>query len=76
MVSPARLIATWSPGRMSRDRQRGNEPRLTWVMRRSSSITGFNSSTGVTLPVRPIRKRTSRTSASAWAKGYFQAAIQ
>jgi hypothetical protein len=39
MVSPARAIATWSPGRASSVCQRRDEPRLTRAMRAASSCT-------------------------------------
>ncbi|MCY1302975.1 hypothetical protein D9M70_526620 [compost metagenome] len=56
--------------------QRCKELTLTRWICRSSSITGESSSTGVIRPVRPILKLTLRTSARAWAKGYFQATLQ
>ncbi|MNV63781.1 hypothetical protein D3C71_1563890 [compost metagenome] len=76
MVSPASWMATWSPGPMSRLRQRCSEPRLTYAIRRSSRMIGCKRSTGVIRPLRPIRKSTACTTASAWLNGYFQAAAQ
>ncbi|MNT25056.1 hypothetical protein D3C72_1605600 [compost metagenome] len=48
---------------------------MRW-MRRPSSSTGARRSKGVTRPVRPTLNSTARTSASALAKGYFQATAQ
>ncbi|MNF79323.1 hypothetical protein D3C84_615350 [compost metagenome] len=61
---------------MSSSSQRRSELTLTRLICRSSSVTGFKSSTGVIRPVRPTLKSTLRTSANAWAKGYFQATAQ